>query len=209
VFDLWDTLVPFDAGAWHRELERFARDSAIDPGAYMDAWAQDRPARDCGELEDSVRRIHDKLALALDEETIRAIVRERRVAADAQFVPREGALETLERLRACGVKTGLISNCSSEIPSIWMESPFASLVDVCVFSCREGARKPEPGLYEAAASRLGVDPQACVYVGDGNDDELRGAARAGMRPVLLRTELERDWDGEVIETLPEIVELVT
>jgi hypothetical protein len=30
-----------------------------------------------------------------------------------------------------------------------------------------------------------------------------------MRPVLLRTELERDWDGEVIETLPEIVELVT
>jgi putative hydrolase of the HAD superfamily len=118
-------------------------------------------------------------------------------------------MSTLERLRARGLKIGLITNCSSEIPAMWDESPFAPLVDACVFSCRMGARKPDSRLYELAAEKLGVDPEACVYVGDGNDDELAGAARVGMRPVLLRTQSQRDWDGEAVDRLTDIVELVT
>jgi hypothetical protein len=30
-----------------------------------------------------------------------------------------------------------------------------------------------------------------------------------MRPVLLRTQWERDWDGEAIDSLREVVELAT
>jgi putative hydrolase of the HAD superfamily len=209
VFDLWDTLVPFGDGEWRRALAELARESEVDPAVYSEAWAADRLARDSGELADSVRRVHDKLGLALDEEVMAAILKRRRAAFGAAFVPRDGAVETLERLRARGLKNGLITNCSSEIPGMWDESPFAPLVDACVFSCREGARKPERRLYEAAAARLEVATEACVYVGDGNDDELAGAARVGMRPVLLRTQSERDWDGESIDDLREVVELVT
>jgi putative hydrolase of the HAD superfamily len=209
VFDLWDTLVPFGDQEWRHALEELARETNIDPAVYSDAWAADRLARDSGELEESVRRVYDKLGLALDADVMARVVTRRRAAFEAVFIPRDGALPTLERLRARGLKIGLITNCSSEIPVMWDASPFAPLVDACVFSCREGARKPEPRLYEAAASRLGVDPKACVYVGDGNDDELAGAARAGMRPVLLRTHSQRDWNGEAIDELPEIVELLT
>ena len=35
------------------------------------------------------------------------------------------------------------------------------------------------------AGRLGVAPQECWYVGDGGSREHRGAATAGMRPVLV------------------------
>jgi putative hydrolase of the HAD superfamily len=208
VFDLWDTLVPFGDEEWRRTLNELADEFGVDPLAYSDAWSEDRLARDSGELEESVRRIYDKLGLALDDEVMEKILQRRRAAFQIAFVPRDGAVPTLERLRERGLKTGLITNCSSEIPAMWDESPLAPLVDACVFSCRERARKPEPRLYREAASRLGVDPEACVYVGDGADDELAGAAGVGMRPILLRTQSQRDWDGEAIDRLPEVVELV-
>jgi putative hydrolase of the HAD superfamily len=209
VFDLWETLVPFDDSKWLRALEELAGEADVDPVLYAAAWAEDRAARDAGEFEESARRIYLKLGLELDDELLATISKRRRAAFAAVFVPRDGAVPTLEELRARGLRTGLITNCSSETPALWAASPLAPLVDACVFSCREGARKPERRLYETAAQRLGVRPEACVYVGDGNDDELAGAARVGMRPVLLRTQSERDWDGEAIDSLPEVVELVT
>ena len=209
VFDLWETLVPFDDSKWLQALEELAGEADVDPLAYAAAWADDRNARDKGEFEESARRIYRSLGLELDDELLATISKRRRAAFAAIFVPREGAVPTLEQLRARGLRTGLITNCSSETPALWEASPLAPLVDACVFSCREGARKPERRLYETAAQRLGVRPEACVYVGDGNDDELAGAARVGMRPVLLRTQSERDWDREAIDSLPEVVELVT
>jgi putative hydrolase of the HAD superfamily len=209
VFDLWETLVPFDDSKWLQALEGLAAEADVDSGAYAVAWAEDRNARDQGEFEDSARRIYQRLGLELDDELLARISKRRRAAFAAIFVPRDGAVPALEQLRARGLRTGLITNCSSETPQLWAASPLAPLVDACVFSCREGARKPERRLYEAAAQRLGVQPEACVFVGDGNDDELAGAARAGMRPVLLRTQSKRDWNGEAIDNLSEIVELVT
>jgi putative hydrolase of the HAD superfamily len=208
VFDLWDTLVPFGDEQWRRTLAELARETGVDPDLYADAWSADRLARDSGEVEDSVRRVYSALGLELDEDVMGRILDRRRAAFRTAFVPRDGAVPTLERLHARGLRTGLITNCSSEIPEMWGESPLAPHVDACVFSCQEGARKPEGRLYETAAQRLGVKTEHCVFVGDGNDDELTGAARAGMRPVLLRTRAERDWDGEAIDDLREVVELV-
>jgi putative hydrolase of the HAD superfamily len=209
VFDLWETLVPFDDSKWLQALEGLAAEADVDPDVYGAAWAEDRDARDQGEFEESARRIYRRLGLELDDELLARISKRRRAAFAAVFVPRDGAVPTLEQLRARGLRTGLITNCSSETPQLWAASPLAPLVDACMFSCREGARKPERRLYEAAAQRLGVPPEACVFVGDGNDDELAGAAHAGMRPVLLRTQSKRDWNGEAIDNLSEIVELVT
>lgn len=209
VFDLWETLVPFDDEGWRRTLDDLAHTTGVDAEAYSGAWSADRAARDSGELEDSVRRVYSALGLGLDDELMATILDRRRAAFRAAFVPRDGAVPALQRLRDRGLRTGLITNCSSEIPEMWDSSPLAPLVDACVFSCREGARKPERRLYEAAAERLGVKTERCVFVGDGNDDELAGAARAGMHPVLLRTRAERDWDGEAIDDLREVVELVT
>jgi FMN phosphatase YigB (HAD superfamily) len=50
-----------------------------------------------------------------------------------------------------------------------------------VFSYAVGFVKPEPGIYLEAAQRLGVDPVNAVFIGDGGDDELAGAERAGLQ----------------------------
>jgi putative hydrolase of the HAD superfamily len=111
-------------------------------------------------------------------------------AAGAERVrpPRPGALELLDRLRADGYRLGLISDCSSELCEAWASTPYASRIDVPVFSWREKCRKPDQRLYAAATDRLGVPAAGCWFVGDGGSREHEGARRAGMRPVLVTNE---------------------
>jgi len=54
-----------------------------------------------------------------------------------------------------------------------------------------------------------VEPSEALFVGDGANDELAGAERAGMKAVLLEREgEEQDWPGCRIRSLPELLELV-
>jgi putative hydrolase of the HAD superfamily len=40
-----------------------------------------------------------------------------------------------------------------------------------------------------------MEPQECIYVGDGSSQELTGAAAIGMRPVLKRIDLRDVYDS--------------
>ncbi len=48
-----------------------------------------------------------------------------------------------------------------------------------------GAAKPHPDAFSRACSRLGVEPEAVIYVGDGLDVDARAATAAGLRGVWL------------------------
>ena len=96
------------------------------------------------------------------------------------------------------------------MPGLWAASPLAPLVDGAVFSAVEGMQKPDRRMYELACERLAVAPGRCLYVGDGNSDELNGAVSAGMRAVQLRPG-DTDappWEGTQIAALGAAVELV-
>jgi putative hydrolase of the HAD superfamily len=134
--------------------------------------------------------------------------------------PRREALELLSHLKSQGYKTGLISDCSAEIPELFQNLPLAPLIDVTVFSSLVGIVKPDPRIYQLAAKRLLVEPGECLYVGDGDSNELTGAARAGMNPVLIsnphedRTDVHRvdaeaeKWQGSKILSLGDILTLL-
>ena len=69
--------------------------------------------------------------------------------------------------------------------------------------------KPDPRIYLRACDELGVEPGECLYVGDGANDELAGAQRVGMRPVLIhRPEEKPQWDGPRITSIPDVLDLV-
>jgi HAD superfamily hydrolase (TIGR01549 family) len=59
----------------------------------------------------------------------------------------------------------------------------ASLVDELVVSEEVGISKPEPGIFDVALSRLGVDAAAAVMFGDSWSADIVGAVRAGVRAV--------------------------
>jgi putative hydrolase of the HAD superfamily len=127
--------------------------------------------------------------------------------------PRPDALETLAELRRRGHLLGLISVCSQDVPHVWDETPFAGALDEVVFSCDVGVSKPDPRIYEIACERLGVAPAGCVFVGDGANDELPGAERAGMTALQLRAPGEpltaegENWTGASIEHLSQVLDL--
>jgi putative hydrolase of the HAD superfamily len=103
--------------------------------------------------------------------------------------------------------------CAPDTPALWHASPLGGSIDVLVFSSEVGLRKPGAAIYLAATERLGVEPGACLYVGDGSYRELSGAAAVGMTPVRIVDPAEgeavlrpdRDhWQGTAIRSLAEV-----
>ncbi len=78
--------------------------------------------------------------------------------------------------------------------------------------------KPEPAIYRAALDALSLLPDQTLYIGDGSDEELSGAARCGMQPVLIAVDLSNTydtqrkdvdaWSGPVIRALSELSGLI-
>src|SRR4029450_665152 len=57
----------------------------------------------------------------------------------------------------------------------------SGLMDVVLISEREGVRKPDAEIFHRALGRLGVSPSDAWFVGDNPEDDVAGAAAAGLR----------------------------
>jgi epoxide hydrolase-like predicted phosphatase len=62
----------------------------------------------------------------------------------------------------------------------------AELFDTVVISAEVGLHKPQPEIYTLAAERLGVEPQACVFVDDLKEN-CEGAEAVGMTAIRHRS----------------------
>ena len=225
IFDLFGTLVPTFSRAHFRQcLARMAGAVGVGAEDFRRLWMRDT-ARDRGTgvyrtMGDNVAAICQMLGVSPSAEAV-ARAQEIRCDNTADFLvhPRPDAVPTLDELRRRGFKLALVSDCSMDVPLTWSRSPLARCLHVTAFSCVVGVRKPDPAIYLAACTGLGVTPPQCLYVGDGCSRELTGARALGMRPVLLRApDIERPltpdceadtWDGESVDALAEVVGLVT
>ena len=95
----------------------------------------------------------------------------------------------LQRLRAGGVKVGVLSN--TIWPRAWHEGFFArdgvaELIDGDVYTSEIPWTKPSPQAFRSAMDAVGVDdPARCVYVGDRLYDDVWGAQSAGMWAIHI------------------------
>ena len=214
IFDLWDTLVLWPLDSARKLNERIAERLGVEPERFTEAWDEARSARSVGPLLENVREVLDRLgANGVDAEEV---ARLRLEHTRGVLRPRDGALETLDELRRRGLRLGLISVCSEDVVHAWEETPFAQRFDSAVFSCSVGLSKPDARIYGLAAGQLGVPPEECLFVGDGANDELAGAERAGMRAALILRPGEeeplwpeaREWGGPQLRSLPEVLSLI-
>lgn len=222
IFDLFGTLVPpFTSGPFEQLLAETSAALGLDAAAFRRAWVYDtadaRMTGAYGSIEGDMEHIALALGVALTPGQLAAAVRARLAFYRRAMVPRPDAIATLRALKGLGLRLGLISDCSSEAPLLWPETPFAALIDAPVFSCVEGVRKPDPRLFRLACERLGVEPRACIYVADGFHGELATARVLGMKAVLLEVPGEvtaefapdeaATWTGPRIRALGELVGL--
>ena len=220
IFDLFGTLVDNTSREeYDVMLTRMADVLGVTPKDFIEHWGGTFYDRMVGALQDTgsnILNITDFLGVEVEREHLEEATRIRREFTSRMMVPKPGALETLEEIRKRGLKIGLISDCSSEVPILWEGNPLSPLIDVSVFSCVEGVKKPDARIYLSACERLDVRPEECLYVGDGSSHELTGASYVYMDPVLIRDPREKDpyridrdsWEGKEIQSIPEVLELI-
>lgn len=94
-----------------------------------------------------------------------------------------GALRWILRLRQEGWRQAIASSApAANIEAAVQATGIAPLLEALVSADEVGAGKPDPAVFLAAATRLGVPPARCVVVEDAPAG-LEGARRAGMRSV--------------------------
>jgi putative hydrolase of the HAD superfamily len=98
----------------------------------------------------------------------------------------EDARPALAELRARGLKLGLVSNTSRDLPAFVVHHRLE--VDVAIGSRSHGKTKPDPTIFRAALDELEVRPEAAAMVGDSIEDDVEGALALGMRAILLDRE---------------------
>jgi putative hydrolase of the HAD superfamily len=107
--------------------------------------------------------------------------------------PLEPNIALARRLRG-RVRLGVVSNADRTLRSRLAHGlGILHLFDVLVCSAEVGMAKPEPGIYTLAAARLGVRPEACVFV-DDHDPNVRAARAVGMTGILYRVDRGDDLE---------------
>jgi putative hydrolase of the HAD superfamily len=106
-------------------------------------------------------------------------------------------LGLLAKLRERGIKTALVSNADVIDTRYWQGSPLAACFDAAVFSCDAGILKPDPRIYRLALEGVGLPASACLYVGDGGHEELKGAKEAGLATALTVEYIRNLWPEKI------------
>ncbi len=103
---------------------------------------------------------------------------------------REVLVDRTRRLRACGIRTGLVTNNAREFRERWMQLlPVVELFEVVVDSSEVGMRKPDPRIYHHALDALGVVADRTLFLDDAQSN-VDAATRLGIRGVLVTEDLQ-------------------
>ncbi len=219
LFDLFGTLIPnLTPEALRGGLDDVAEVFDADPEAFYDEWRKGFRGRMEGTVRDGVDVFRPTLlALGLDPPEGDLVEAERRRAAFflGQLAPKPDTLDTLDRLRDMGCGLALVSDCSSGTPALLDRTPLGTYFPIRAISADLRTRKPDPLMYHTACEGLGVDPASCLYVGDGNSEELPGAKRLGMTTIWVDNGDHQHWrerfvpDGDfTVRELGEIPEIL-
>jgi putative hydrolase of the HAD superfamily len=211
LFDFFGTLTQaVSRGPAHAHLARWL---GCDPRrfkAVLDETFPDRARGAYGSASQALRRVAESVGVQPTRAQLAAVLPARVAAVLADTRLRPEAEPVLRAVRARGLGTGLVSDCTHELPHYLPDLPIAPLLDACVYSVELGVCKPDPRMYLTACARLGVEPRHCLYVGDGGSQELSGAQAVGMTAVQLtapdlvghlRFNGERNWTGRTAGTL--------
>jgi putative hydrolase of the HAD superfamily len=220
IFDLFGTLVNHfmsSVGQMHNEM---AAVLAVPYEQFNPRWNQTTEMRVVGAfatVEAGIEHVLNEMNVDAQAEQIEQAVAIRMRYIKKALRPKADAISTLNQLKRHRYKTGLLSNCSVEIPLLWPETDFAGAIDTPIFSCLARLKKPDERIYHLACEQLGSKPESCLYIADGEEYELAAAAKTGLQPVLIRSSSEeslselhseaREWRGLAIATLPEVLAL--
>lgn len=188
IFDLFETLIT----EWGHEKytkRKMCSDLGICREEFDIYWNEKEEDRYVGNIsfQDSLLYICEKCGKVVDQSTILDIAEKRMKAKSLCFEYVDSDVyQLLSNIKAMGLKTAIISNCSSEEVKVIKESKIYQYIDYVLLSYEVKLRKPDIRIYKEAIDMLGVNASECIYVGDGGDNELEGAKMLGLKAIQAK-----------------------
>lgn len=144
-----------------------------------------------------------RLGRAADEQELVTVLDGYARAIERWTVPVPDAHQTLALLRARGYRLGLLSN--TWWAAQWHHADLAAhglapLLDEKVYTSDLPHSKPHPAVFAEVVTRLGVEAQACVMVGDRLIDDIGGALGAGMSAVWVENDMPWPRPEHIVPT---------
>jgi putative hydrolase of the HAD superfamily len=72
----------------------------------------------------------------------------------------------IDRLRAIGLRVGLLSNFSADLRTMLAQQDLLRRFDALAISAELGVMKPDAAAYRAVLAMLGMEPHTCIFIDD-------------------------------------------
>jgi putative hydrolase of the HAD superfamily len=100
--------------------------------------------------------------------------------------PNPPMIDLMGELKASGYRMAMLTNNVREWEPLWRSMlPVDEIFETVVDSAFVGCRKPESRIYSMTLERIGIAPEACLFVDDVQVN-CEGAERAGINAVHFR-----------------------
>jgi putative hydrolase of the HAD superfamily len=204
--DAYDTIVTCDFTPLRQGVPALA-------GIPVAAWEQEytlvSPMLNDGRLSkaQAFRQIMASCGAQATDDLIAEMVRRDQELLLANARLYDDVIPFLTRLSDRGIKIAIVSNCTDNTRAMLVATGVDRLADELVLSCEVGSAKPAPEIFRHALGRLGVGPEAAVFV----DDQARfcaGSVAVGIRAAqIVRGDLDGQLPAEgvtLVRSLPEV-----
>ncbi|MBO5097034.1 MAG: HAD-IA family hydrolase [Agathobacter sp.] len=204
IFDMYETLITqFESPLYYGT--QMAEDVGLTPETFLPSWRRTEVERGTGKMtfEQSIELVLMEHKLYSNQLYHKIVDKRIAIQADCFQHLHEEIIPMLSELKEKGMKIGLISNCFSEEAKLIRESKLYPFFDVACLSYEEGIMKPEKEIFYRCMRRLGVQPEECLYVGDGGSQELETARGLGMQAVQATWYRSKKGEGRMAAIRPE------
>ena len=92
---------------------------------------------------------------------------------------------TLERLRRCGVRLGVLSNWSEHLALVLRRHDLDRYFSFLVVSAEAGCEKPDEKIFRLAIQRAETPIDRILYIGDYPEEDILPAERVGLDALLI------------------------
>jgi len=216
-FDMGSTLIEFENSSWKVLGERSAERSyeflkaegliKIDFDLYAtriadlfsSAFELSEQTLEEFRFEDLAEDIFKKLNLNLQDGDYSGFLNTYYQPITEQVTLIQGAVEILRYFKEDGYKLGLISNTVfparfhlNELERFGLFPYFDSIL----FSSEVGYKKPHPQIFIQGLTRLKIEPDDTIFIGDKLIEDIGGAKSMGMKTILKFKE-GRDYSAPI------------
>jgi putative hydrolase of the HAD superfamily len=185
--------------------ERAAVGFAAEIAYYLDHHLEGSDRERLERLRD---RCAEEMRRALELPDLDHATARRAMLEALEFRPYPDVLPALGDLRERGITLVVASNWDCSLPDWLGPAGITDLVDGVVTSAEVGAPKPHPRVFERALAIAAVAPFEALHVGDKVDNDVEGAAAAGVRALLVQRDGQAPAGVEAVRSLSELPALL-